>query len=220
MPDDNGVYQPGESDLIKKWFELAWPGCEPQHDEAWYRKKYEASPLLVPTQWNDYNEWTLSNFVARLALSGIQDRLPQWAVIHPDGTVDLNRGKFHEAVRKLSLWPQLLFEIDWGGAPGFSNPEAYYLTYFPIFDRFVVTASGDGPEGFSGYPDQAIGWIMRDTAIVTGVRGIMLEFWRDVYDYAGNPDYAWESIFKTGLVDAATALEWRREIWPDPDDEE
>ena len=83
------------------------------------------------------------NAAADLLLNGIQGRLPQWAVIHADGTIDFSRKTVPKRSRKINLYPQLLFEIDWGGGPGSSYPDNYHVVFLPLLEIHVVTASTD-----------------------------------------------------------------------------
>ena len=58
---------------------------------------------------------------------------------------------------RLAFNPQLVCTINWADSgPGYSWPESYHVTYLPGFDRFVMTASRDGPDAW-GCVDQAIG---------------------------------------------------------------
>jgi hypothetical protein len=85
--------------------------------------------------------------VAQILLHHVQGALPQWASVS-GGTIQLNRNehKRHKDAR-LAFNPQLVCTINWADSgPGFSWPESYYVTYLPGFDKFVITASRDGPD--------------------------------------------------------------------------
>jgi hypothetical protein len=86
--------------------------------------------------------------VAQILLHHVQGMLPQWASV--GDTVRLNRKahKRHKDAR-LAFNPQLVCTINWADSgPGFSWPEAYHVTYLPGFDKFVITASRDGPDAW------------------------------------------------------------------------
>ena len=52
-------------------------------------------------------------------------------------------------VEYLNLEPELLFCVNWAdSAPGISWPEAYYVTFIPGLDHYVVTASRDSRDLF------------------------------------------------------------------------
>jgi hypothetical protein len=66
--------------------------------------------------------------------------------------------------------PRHLLTINWADSrPGFSWPVAYYVAWLPYYDRFVVTASADCPDGF-GYCDFAIGSFGIETPLKEGAR--------------------------------------------------
>jgi hypothetical protein len=95
--------------------------------------------------------------VAQILLHHVQGTLPQWASVSGD-KVSLNRKehKRHKDAR-LAFNPQLICTINWADSgPGFSWPESYHVTYLPGFDKFVITASRDGPDAW-GCSDHAIG---------------------------------------------------------------
>jgi len=99
--------------------------------------------------------------VANIVLRPVERQLPQWAAVYRDRVVFAR--EYHEdagtAPRMVSLLPVWMFTINWADSgPGFSWPEQYRVTYLPIFDRYVVTASADSPEAW-GYCDFALGSI-------------------------------------------------------------
>lgn len=92
----------------------------------------------------------LAAAVAHIALAVIQGRLTQCASVC-DGEVTLYRQRFDRPSRSVVLLPQHLFTINWAdSAPGVSWPESYYVTYFPEYDRFVVTESQDSTDIWGG----------------------------------------------------------------------
>ncbi|MEJ1376501.1 MAG: hypothetical protein RPU32_00770, partial [Candidatus Sedimenticola sp. (ex Thyasira tokunagai)] len=118
--------------------------------------------------WEYEGEDKCGNAVARLLLSNIQSRLPQWGTVKTDGEVLLARD--HSAVRQnaISLMPQHLFTINWADSgPGCSWPEAYYATYLPLYNIYVVTLSQDSPDAY-GYEDLAIGHFPLEELILDG----------------------------------------------------
>ena len=91
----------------------------------------------------------------------VERQLPGWSAITDDGEFVTER-HFRDVSaiphRKVAvLPPRHLLTINWADSgPGYSWPVAYYVAWLPYYDRFVVTASADCPEGF-GYCDVAIG---------------------------------------------------------------
>ena len=85
--------------------------------------------------------------------------------------------KRHKDAR-LAFNPQLICTINWADSgPGFSWPESYHVTYLPGFDKFVVTASRDGPDAW-GCDDHAIGVANGGLSPVDAAKEVVTEFWR------------------------------------------
>ena len=169
---------------------------------------------LITDMEGAYGDNALSNAVARLALSRIQGKLPQWAAVHADGKVDLARSYSPKRQAKVILFPRFLFEINWADSgPGYSWPEAYHVVYLPGFNRYVVTASQDSPD-VHGYTDEAIGWFPADEAVDTGVRLQIIEWWQGQAD--GWDQHRWTYLFQVGDIDAETAEAWANQVW-DPE---
>jgi len=85
--------------------------------------------------------------VAGIVLERIQQRLPQWAAVDPDKP-EGQRMRFareykdRTARRTVELNPRHLLTVNWADSgPGFSWPVAYYATWVPIYERYIVTAS-------------------------------------------------------------------------------
>lgn len=148
--------------------------------------------------------------VAAIVLERIQHRLPCWAGRNAAGELVFGR-KHHlpKADRRVLLLPRLLFGINWASdAPGMDCPMDYHLTWVPIFDRFVVTASADDDSLF-GYPDIALGHFVSDAVFDAGVVGAIV---RSSWEQASEGG-CWEEFIKQGLVDEATAMDWARDAW-------
>lgn len=166
------------------------------------------------------SEYDVPNAVARLALARIQDSLPAWAGVNDKGEYFSSRQYTRSEVAMVNYHPQHLFTINWADSgPGFSWPEAYYLVWLPVFERYVITASQDSPDCY-GFEDVAIGWQFFDEDRVELAKDIILANWGSVH----KPNYeeGWAYLFGTGLVSEDEANSWREEIWPIyfPDDDE
>jgi hypothetical protein len=157
------------------------------------------------------NKNALANAVARLALSKIQARLPQWAAVCSDGHVDLARAYTSTRDGKVDLLPRFLFTINWADSgPGFSWPESYYATYLPGFDLYVVTASQDSPE-MHGYTDEAIGHFPVSLGVVEGARPVITGWWN--WQAKSCSQYRWAYLFQAGEVSEEAAEVWADEVW-------
>lgn len=165
------------------------------------------------------DEWALPNAVARIALSRIQDRLPQWYASR-GGEETFARKEYATTGGDVLLMPLHLFTINWADSgPGMSWPEAYHLTWFPEFDRYVVTASADCPDVW-GYEDRALGHFGQCGDRLKRARKIVTTFWRDQCN--GGDAGRWAYLFDTGAVDSEEAYAWAEDVWPlaDEDDDE
>lgn len=97
------------------------------------------------------------NALARLVLSGIEDRLR--AYLYRTANGDIASARKPRVRRKAQVQTFLLplFEINWANsAPGVSWPEAYHVGWLPVFNVWVVTASQDSTEMY-GHCDRTIG---------------------------------------------------------------
>lgn len=151
-----------------------------------------------------------SGAVANLLLNGIQQRLPQWAVVHEDGSIDFNRKVESKRSRKINLYPQFLFEINWcDSGPGFSNPDAYHAVYLPTADLYAVTASTDSESS-------AIGAFRGSEFSTNPVGTIIRNYWQEVYNQGGNQE-PWEEFLKKGLVTKSDAASWCYAVFGDDD---
>lgn len=164
------------------------------------------------------SEFEIPNAVARIALSRVQNGLPSWACTNSEGEILVARQYSDHENRVVELLPQYLFTINWADSgPGFSWPEAYYLTWLPEFDRYVVTASQDSPDCY-GYEDIAIGSSALFPDRVGIARDIITNFWnRQRKEYDQQP---WEYLFGNGLVTSEESYRWRESVWPQEIEEE
>ena len=156
--------------------------------------------------------------VAQILLHHIQERLPQWASVR-GSKVSLNRKehKRHKDAR-LAFHPQLICTINWADSgPGFSWPKSYHVTYLPGFDKFVVTASRDGPDAW-GCADHAIGVANESLSPVDAAKEVVTEFWRMQLNSWEQP--RWAYLFDEGLIDSKTSDAWADEVWCQPVEED
>ena len=148
--------------------------------------------------------------VAQIVLYRIQGRLPQWLTTNERGfPIAGRRASLRPMkVEYLSLKPELLFCVNWAdSAPGISWPEAYYVTYIPGLDHYVVTASRDSRDLF-GCTDHAIGSASASQPRLEACRAIVIGYWRNHFS-AGE---RWERLFDEGLVNVDLAKRWAKDI--------
>lgn len=175
------LYDDIELAMLFDWLEVARPGSLRDIDivaDADSCDDNTGSVGLLADGDGRYGENALSNAIARLVLSGIQDRLPQWAAVYGDGRVELARAYTPKRRAKIGVLPRFLFEINWADSgPGFSWPESYHVAYLPGFDRYLVTASQDSLE-MHGYTDAAIGHFPFTEAVAAGVHRVIVDWWQ------------------------------------------
>jgi hypothetical protein len=159
--------------------------------------------------------------VAFIVLERVEQRLPQWAAVRDDEVILARKRRDGTKVpdRKVLLQPRHLFTVNWADSgPGFSWPTAYYVTWLPYYDRYVVTASADCPDAF-GYCDFALGAFGIDTPIKEGARKIICADWSD--QNTQWEQQRWAYLFSTELISKREAEAWAEEVWrSERDDEE
>ena len=164
------LFTPDEHAILADWFRTKPPGCAqdilPQ--DAAKRLGFTKEPFLYLL--NDA-------VVAYIVLEQVERQLPGWSAITDDGEFVTER-HFRDVSaiphrKVVVLPPRHLLTINWADSgPGYSWPVAYYVAWLPYYDRFVVTASADCPEGF-GYCDFAIGSFGIETPLKGGARRII-----------------------------------------------
>ena len=159
--------------------------------------------------------------VAQILLSAIQDDLPNWGCTNADGELEVGRFPHRRLPdARLNFNPQHVCTINWADSgPGFSWPEAYYITYLPSFKSHVVTASRDGVDAY-GCLDHAIGFVEGNAEVTEAAKQTIVAFWQ--HQHENFDQERWAYLFNEGLIDKATAQAWADEAWPEEvfDDEE
>lgn len=212
----SAIYTPTEQAILCDYFKIPrLEGCE----SIDINEKTESNGIYLPQGADIDDDTALKNAVARIALSVIQDRLPQCGVFDGEGNLTLTRDQFARPSRDVIPLPQHLFMINWADtAPGVSWPEAYHVTYIPWFDRYVVTASLDGTD-MHGVTELAIGHFDGALTLAEASGDVVKAWWR--YLMSACCQDRWAYVWDNGVIDAATANAWADEVWADePDDEE
>jgi hypothetical protein len=154
--------------------------------------------------------------VGAIVLERVQKILPQWSAVRQEenGETSFVRGreiKARHARRIVELVPQHLMTINWAdNAPGFSWPVAYYVTWVPIYNRYVVTQSADCPD-VCGYCDFAIGHFQATDNFVSVAGEIIRDDWYWLHNQYSQS--RWAYLFSDGLIDEATCIGLREEVW-------
>ena len=210
------LYDLGELAILFDWLELSRPEWLADLEHEWQDRTDGDDEARGPIRLRPSDSGRqnipagLSNAVARLVLSGIQNRLPQWAVGSGDGHMHFAREYTGRRNGQVEPLPRFLFGINWADSgPGFSWPEDYYATYLPGFDIYVITASQDSPD-VHGYTDEAIGTAPTDLPVATGAKSVVQEWWQSQADYG---QYRWEYVWTEGEISSGAAKAWADEIW-------
>ncbi|MBK9246091.1 MAG: hypothetical protein IPM30_14855 [Burkholderiales bacterium] len=217
-------FEKGEVAILRAYFAMRprWfdPPLESLYTEApasvVYRGEDDEDKFLIkgPIRLHRLKEESditeLQNAVARICLTEIQDRLPQWSCGKEDGIV-MARPPIERGDRLLTpLKPQHLMCINWADSgPGFSWPEEYHVTYLPGFDRYVVTASVDSPD-VHGVTDWAIGWFSGKADVLRSSKRLVARWWRNQRD---NGQGRWAYLFDAGLISVEEAEQMGDRVW-------
>jgi hypothetical protein len=203
------LYYPQEQIIISVWLEGSYDISELEFDNDNVEGVGLESSNSIHKKSIHFEDRALANAVARIVLSAIESRLPQWAAFDHTGTVIHGRkqvGKAPHKQRQLSTIPRKLFTINWAqSGPGYSWPDSYHITWLPIYDVWVITLSQDSTDVY-GYADLAIDWLDKDADIIEGARNIITMGWRE--QFLGYDQNHWESVLDSDLVDEATAYKW------------
>ena len=211
------LFHPVEHAIISKWLQVKprdiAVNIEPVIDDS----LPDGVVGLESDMFGNESEYTLPNAVARIVLSTVQHKLPQWIAFRGNQTI-YGRSKFNRHKSKISTLPQLLFEINWAtSGPGFPWPEAYYVSYLPDYDVYVVTGSADSPEG-SGYTDIAIGHFGADEDLIEGSKRVIRANWQHQVDEW--EQQRWEDLWQPGLIPVDGVLEMAADVWAKEVEEE
>lgn len=181
-------------------------GIDPRHPPA----RFETYVCVEQDASGGYSDLSLPNAVARICLEPVQGELPQWGRVTDDGAVKLGRQYRPEANRPVRPMPRHLFTINWADSgPGFSWPEAYYVTYLLGYHHHIVTAAQDSSDVF-GYTELAIGHFPASGEDIEEPSGEVLRNWWRSDLQASSP---WEYFWEAGLIDEETAEGWALEAW-------
>lgn len=212
------MYAPIEQAILAEYFALNIPSLDDELDWWEVDPQHPRCIKLEPDAWDgsDHDK-AIANAVARIALARVQKSLPQFAICGPD-SIEFGRDIATAPSRPVEMMSRHLFTIDWAmTAPGISWPEAYYLTWLPGIDQWLVTSSRDTPE-IGGYCDRALGYFGGDKEHLAGAGLVIGGYWCELHIDYDQP--RWELFFEAGLVSHELASEWADEIWSSTEYEE
>ena len=215
--DPEQIFHPIEHAIICEWLGVSPPEIAADIDIRAHLDGPEDGPITLASDYSgEPGYYAVQNAVARLVLSGIQKRLPQWAAFYEDHVV-WGREYSKKTPRKVDFLPRFLFSINWANSgPGYSWPVAYNLAWLPIYDIYIVTESADSPDTF-GYCDRALGWFGQDKSIEQGAKDVISLDW--INQHLDGQQEHWEDFLDAGIISCASATEWADEVWKDADEE-
>lgn len=209
-------FHPREHAILAEYFELK---------EKLPKEAQEINPFLIVSSDDDYDEAengitcrtgrgdrgehsALSNAVARIALAPIRTSLPTWGTYGNTGVFHTrqNENKGGLPLRGFRSDPILVLSINWADSgPGYSWPVHYYISWIPVYDQYVVTASYDSDD-VEGYLDVAIGSLSEGAEIETDLKQVIKSHWDRDSMYL----HGWSECLNDGIVKDPWA--WRDEI--------
>jgi hypothetical protein len=118
-----------------------------------------------------------------------------------------------------SVLPIRLLTINWASSgPGLDWPEAYYLSWVPVYDRYVITVSADSEETLRGHIDMAIHSFAAGRDLLGEMKPAIVADWN--MERSQLEQGRWAKAYSSGLVSEQLAEEWADEVWVEEDDEE
>lgn len=151
---------------------------------------------------DDIPELELANAVARIALNGHE---------HKNGDAAPAAKTFRILGKHEVLIPRHLFTIRWVDQYlDLAWSESYYMTFFPGFERYVVSASHIPQELFD-VGEVAIGWRNSGVPRMRIAEDIVTCGWADFHRHIFSK--SWQSVEATGLITEDQAWTWRNKVW-------
>jgi hypothetical protein len=154
---------------------------------------------------------TLQSAVAAIVLRTIARKLPWSEPVSKEYPGGSRWGRPRSAYKEPVIQPIRALAIEWPGSMA-SWPARYYLSWVPVYKRYVVTYSVDWEPG-----DVAIHHFAANAGRLRGLKRAITSHWNSFrYEYDQEP---WERAETTELVSAEVAKAWADEVWPPPEDE-
>ena len=201
------LFTPEEHRVISEWLGVEPPAGTPNLDEA------IASLGFVEGDWGrPLVPWV----VAFIVLESVEQDLPQWEGWHGAEIIYGRTYRSPRAVPTRLTKPLCynLFSINWAtSAPGMDWPLAYYVTWVPVYRRYIVTVSADCPESLGGHTDTALGHFGGNVDLHDACQDIIAKTW-------SGRRHRWESLIDVGIVNRYAVEHWAEQIWGAPEEKE
>jgi len=201
------LFTPEEHRVLAEWF-----GADPPAAAAGCALDEALERLGIVEQVHElYTDAQAA--VALIVLEGAEERLPNFEFF--DGKhLSSARALYPKKLmpqRKVAMVSRHLFTVNWAeSGPGFSWPGAYYATWVPFYERYVVTHSYDSSEVI-GYCDVAIGHFGPEEELTQGSQRVITKDWRAQWGQYGQG--RWAYFISEGLVQSEEAKAWADDVW-------
>jgi hypothetical protein len=190
--------------------------CDPHSVDRWVSLIRDRSDQIgnsaaanTGEEFTTCGDLRLDGEVAKFVLEPVRSRLPEWGYRKEDGSLFTTRPPASPTATKLRAIPLLLFSVNWADSgPGYSWPEAYYVTPVPELGVRIVTASVDCDEIW-GCTDLAIGMCRSIGRPEWGTKKIIASWWRRGCGIMR----PWDMFWSPGLISGARARQWRSEVF-------
>ena len=192
----NSPYTDTENALLCDYFNI----IRPEHLRGVDVFKCDGGMFVIDDR--ESPEIELARAVGRIALNGHSGfHLHEEQALQPQR----KNGEFE------ALIPRHLFSIRW--AEAYLDcvwTESYYMTFFPGFDRYVVTAI-QSPNELFDLEEIAIGWRTIGLPRLELAEDIVTHSWKELHSKIISR--AWQSVERAGLVSEDCACMWRNRVW-------
>jgi hypothetical protein len=169
----------------------------------------KGNPLLdLEVKYYLYPDLPLRNAAAQILLKSAENQLPNYYSFRTKERV--RKPGIGATGKPITLKPQHILTIFWPSGMGSDCVEAYYVTYVPGYDRFVVTVSQDSPDRY-GCEDFVLGWFSSRRDLRLSAGRVLSRFWRHLYNTCGQE--RWEECWATGIMISDYAEHLANRLW-------
>lgn len=167
---------------------------------------------------SEYGSSPIEAAVAAIGLRSVHKELPWYSGtgLGPETGARWWRPRHEDSAP--SVLPIRLLTINWASSgPGLDWPDEYYLSWVPVYDRYVITVSADSDESLRGRVDMAIHSFAAGSDILAEVKPAIIDDWE--MERGQFEQRRWEKAYSSGLISKQLAGEWADEVWIEEEEE-